>query len=522
MEPAKLILLAIAAIGVILLALLFYLLVIIPRGRRAQKPSAPAPHPGFGGAVPPFEDLPKQPLTHIPGMDSVHQHGESDSSSARERVRTSDLTPPSGIPRSELRDLLTDTGARPDDRTPAGGMPPLGAPRRPAASDLDTAPQAPLRSAEPPRKRTVALHSRFLEEEDGGAGPSLAAPKPRTLAAPTPQAPPAIGRPSPITGLAEPTRSQATPTPVSGTATHRPFPIRPVEAPPAAVDPAPQAPPLTPIKETITPVAPPADPFGIQDLFSADESLFQAPEMDEDTRTEQVLPHEILPIRFRDRGQPVGARVDALQQLLAQTEPDEQILLLVEAINDEEMEVQLIALREITPDTANSMLDEVIPLVESPSADVALHAVKALESIGGPVVEQAILVALESPHAPVRAHASNVLVKHATEDLEEQLHEMLNESDGSRVEIAAQLLARIGGPQNAEVLDVRVSLTPATDPLYEVLQKSAAAARSIDRSQAQASSSDDNFGEAETVSFGTDDMEEFELSLDPELFNPKS
>src|SRR5690554_4560785 len=71
MEPAQIILLAIAAIGLLLLALLFYLLVLMPKERGPRPPEVTqAPQP----PVHETEPAPRAPLTHIPGMDSVHQH----------------------------------------------------------------------------------------------------------------------------------------------------------------------------------------------------------------------------------------------------------------------------------------------------------------------------------------------------------------------------------------------------------------------------------------------------------------
>lgn len=485
MEPAQIILLAIGVIGLLLLGLLFYLLVLMPKGRAPRPPEVPIPQ----APRPPAVDLdpaPRAPLTHIPGMESVHQHGGA-TEPLRAPAQPSDPTPPSGIPRSELRDLLTDTGGRADDRTPAGGMGALNAPRR-ATLDRDTSPQQPV-SAQPPRKRTVALHANFLDDDDG---PRIAPPMPQ--AAPIPSAAQTRATPPRQPALAAP----------------------PLAAPPVQPTPRPAvAPPAAAPKPAPTPA--PSHRPATQVLFDADEPLFADPDPEDVTETAPLVSHELLPGRFRDRRLPAAQRVDAFTQLLAQTEPDEKVLLLVEAINEDLMELQLVALQEITARTQDTLLDEVIPLVESDSPEVALGAVRVLENIGGPVVEQALLASVESTHPSVQARAIEVLADNASTELEAQLQEILQESDPRRVDVAARLLAKLGGPKNAEALDVRAALTPAADPLYETLQRSAAAARAIPQSSARPSR--DAFGAAQSV--GGDGLEEFELSLDPDLFSSK-
>lgn len=508
MEPAQIILLAIAAIGLLLLALLFYLLVLMPKERGPRPPEVTqAPQP----PVHETEPAPRAPLTHIPGMDSVHQH-DGAAAPQRAQARPTDRTPPSGIPRSELRDLLTDTGVRGDDRTPAGGMSALSAPRRPAV-DRDTAPQQPV-SAAPPRKRTVALHANFLDDDGPHiAPPTLAPPRPQT-AAQTRATPPR--QPALSTTPSEAPIVQPAPRPVATTVTPRETATLQPAAQPTARTAAPTPAPTATPSPAAAPAAETRPRPATQVLFDADEPLFADPDPD-DAQTAQLVSHELLPSRFRDRSRPAAQRVDAFTQLLAQTEPDEKVLLLVEAINEDLMELQLVALQEITARTQDTLLDEVIPLVESTSPEVALGAVRVLENIGGPIVEQALLVSVESAHPTVQARALDVLADNASSDLEEQLHELLQENDPRRVEVAARLLAKLGGPENAEALDVRAALTPAADSLYEILQRSAAAAHAIPQSTAR--QSDTAFGAAQPVK--SDGLEEFELSLDPDLFGAK-
>lgn len=492
MDPTKLLLLAIAILGVILVALLIYLLVIAPRGRSknlGRTPAAPRPL-----SAP--EEQAKQPITHVPGMDSVNEHASNPAATAREKAGPTDVTPPAGISRSDLRELLTDTGTRRpadgDTLTPAGGMGSLAAPR--TTVDRDTAPQPSLAKpptpSEPPRKRTVALNASFFDDEPTER-PSIAPPAPgvspaRRVAPPVPAVATPRSVPTPATA---PT---VTPTPRSAPST-----------PAAAID------PLADILPEVLPVE------DGQTLIKKDAP--SAPEGD--GPTEQLLSPALLPERFRDKSLPPHYRVEAFTNLIAQCAPDERPLYIVEAINDDLDALKIVALQQITGGTHDALLDEVIPLVESPSADVALVAVQALANIGGPVVEQALLAALECPHANVKTYATQALLNNATPELEEQLHEMVNEDDNKQVEIAANLLAKLGGDLNAEVLEVRASLTPSNSPLQAKLQEAAAQARTVKR--AAPAPSDDPFGTGESVDLAGG-LEEFELSLDPELFNPKS
>lgn len=490
MEPAKLILLAIALLGVILIALLFYLLVIFPKGKSAQALVEESKrHDLLDRLQAPSDEAAKQPLTHVPGMDSVHETVDAQNAQLRKKAGPTDVTPPAGISRSDLRDLLTDTGVRipqtHDDRTPAGGMDSLAA-RPKVRPDRETAPQptsaAPAPDAGPPRKRTVALNASFFDDD---------APAPR-IAPPAPTIP-TISRPKPIVPAAP------RPSSLAGAST------TPAVAPTVRPAPRPSVPTSAPVASAPFP-SPQAAPFRA--------------DLREDEPTQELRSIASLPERFRDRNLAPQTRVEAFTQLLAQTEPEEKVLLIVEAINDDLMELQLVALQEITSRTADTLLDEVIPLVESDSPEVALGAVKALENIGGPVVEQALLAALECPHVQVQRYAESALVHGATPALEEQLHEMVNEDDTRQVEVAARLLAKLGGAENAEVIETRAALTPVTTPLHAILQQAAIDARKTERSSA--SHDDAPFGAAEAFALGSADMEEFELSLDPELFNPKS
>lgn len=501
METLQIVILAI----VVILALLVIVLAYIFLGGKNDAPHTPKnpaddakKTPSAAKVVPTAAARPSAPTAREPQAPRTQEHD----------------TPPAGISRSDLRGLLTDPGTaaplRGSDATPAGGMDSFKPKKFDAASDTDTAPQPTLSANEitagdPPRKRTVALNaSAFLNDDtnvvrapapparppartrttgpstalpDAPSGPRLAAPAPPSLPRTAP-APPAASMP--FTAVAPPTPSVAPAVPAPTTPAFQPAAPSVAPAPPAVT------PPITPPI-----VATPA-------------------------------PAENAGARFRDRNASPQARVDAFHQLLQRAEPDERLLIVVEAINDDNLELQLVALQEITKHSDGNLLDEVIPLIESDSQDVALAAVKALENIGGPVVEQAFLAAVECPHVAVQTYAIQALAAGINPLLEEQLHDMLNEDDTHLIQVAARVLAEVGGEESAELLRTRASMMTSGDPLHQPLMQAAEKAAAKPRTSGAGFGSDP-FAHAEPVDFdGSGDLEEFELSLDPELFNPKN
>lgn len=495
MEPAKLLLLAIALLGIILIILIVYLLASGPNGRASKeraKPEAQRRQDMLKRLQAEQQQAQREPPSHIPGMDTVNQRLD-DAAPAEpvRRARPSDVTPPAG--------LTTDARQPHDDRTPAGGTSFVAtSPADDAAADTAPQPQvsppkpsiAPPTIAPPsratPRKRkhgTVAMSSGFFAEEREAQStqkPPAPTPRPSDASSKAPSFP-GRSRDTPVASSAAYTGSAAPP--VSPTPRQAPTPT-----------PGPRTRPATPpLRETpARPTAPvqveaPAEPTDIE--------------------------------RFRDPSLSTGERLDAFKQLLVGSSSDENVLYLVEGINSEVMEIQLLSLQEITARGDDSLLDEIIPLVESKEPNVALVAITALENIGGPVVEQTLLMALESSNPSVRERASQALVDNATPSLQAQLHDMLQDDEESSIEIAAKLLGELGGPQNAELLEVSASMLPPSSPIKQTVLDAAAKAKTRDSSRA--SGSHDPFGGAEDVT-SSEGIEEFELSLDPELFNPKS
>lgn len=489
MEPTTLILLAIALLGVILIILVVYLLASGSKGRTPRK-RPPA-------ADPRTEDMLKRlqadqqpsthkPPSHIPGMDTVNERVSQRSQEPGRSAAGHDATPPAGTARVDVQNPLTGMGRQPrmdQQQTPAGGTS-FVKPSQPTTSESETAPHRTPSPAVAPPKPSIAPPR-----------PSVAPPKPkkrkRTVAmsaglfAEQQEAQPAVPR------------KPEAPAEDAWTST-KPAPQRGRDTPVASVLQTPDT--AAPIVEP-TPQRTPQD-LRPQDTPAPQEAIAATP-LD----------------RFRDRTLSTRERLDAFTNLLNSAAADEKVLYLVEGINADAMEIQLVALQEITARGDDSLLDDVIPLVDSEEPNVALGAIKALENIGGPIVEQTLLMALESGNADVRNRAATALVENATPSLQAQLHDMLQDDDEKSVEIAARVLGKLGGPENAELLDVRASLLKADTPLQQFVQDAAAEAKTRDSSRA--STADSPFGSAEEVQH-QDGIEEFELSLDPELFNPSS
>lgn len=497
MEPAKLLLLAIALLGILLIVLLVYLLASGPNGRMSKErptPEAQRRQDMLKRLQAEQQQSQREPPSHIPGMDTVNQRIDSAPADTLRTATPTDVTPPAGLT-TDVRQPRIDH----DSATPAGGTSFVAKPSS-SAPMADTAPQPQVSPAKPtiappsiappsrpaPRKRkrgTVAMSSGFFAEERAAQ---------QAQKAPTPTAAPideAAKAPS-FTG-------QSRDTPVASSAAYTGT-TAPRVSPTPRQAPSPE------------PLAHPAKPTPRETPATATRPV----ELDAPIPAEQSGIE-----RFRDHSLSTNERLDAFKQLLVGAGTDENALYLVEGINSDVMEIQLLSLQEITARGDDSLLDEVIPLVESSEPNVALGAITALENIGGPVVEQTLLMALESANPSVRERASQALIDSASPSLQAQLHDMLQDDSEDSVALAAKLLGELGGPQNAELLEVSASMLPASSPIKQAVLEAAAKAKTRERSRA--TGSHDPFGGAEDIT-SSDGIEEFELSLDPEIFNPKS
>ncbi len=410
--------------------------------------------------------------------------------SADSKALEQDAAPPQAKPK-HIAPAATDAWS--DGTTPAGGQPTLTAPSSPRAQQVsDGWTSAPTGSHPHVPRADDRTPAGGTETYQSNRPPARVAP---ALAPPQPTMPRKRGTVMMNTGflndqLHQPeSANQSRATPVASTArmpATRPSSITP---PGATANVAPPRKPLIPTPATTTPAAkPPA---------SGRDALFAT---------------------FRNIHQPTSERLAAYKNLITALDEDERVLLNVEAINSDQMELQLVALEELNASKSDALMDELIPLVESPSADIALGALKALSNVGGPIVEQTMLAAMESQHATVRNHAKTSLLDHATPNLQNQLRDMIQDDDDKTIKIAATHLAELGGHENAELLRTRATMMSSSSPIRPLVDQAAEAAAAT---QARVTGSHAPFSGAQEV-FAQDDVPEFEMTLDPELFNPKS
>lgn len=506
----------ISAIIAVLSILLVILLVVLVRQFQKDRDARKELQAHPSGATQTFTPAPRVAHTPTPTSDptmqAVRQALESqdpgaDASAAaraqeaqRPALRPDDRTPPAGNPQVEISNLLNDKEAAANWATESlRGTDSPGRSSSATTAPTPTVPEAAAPpAAAPPKKRTVAMARPFFDEPTN-SGPTAPA-APRGVAPSEQEEEDILSMLSPSASAPKP----APPAPAQRThaPTTRPNPALP--RPPGARPPTPAAPRAdSPARSAMTAalnrplttqIPKISDPFGLP----AEES-------------------EPNTIKFRDTSLPVAQRLEAFQNLLKASETEERALLIVEAMNDDELEIQLVALQEVNARTSSALLDEVIPLIDASSPAVAIGAIKALESIGGPVVEQSLLAALDNTHDKVRAEAQRVLVSSANPALEEQLSDMLGEDNPRHIESAAEILAGIGGDAIGELLSTRASMLSANPTLQAKLQELSQKARSHSRSGVFPGLSG-----AEEFEFPHSDLDEFSLSLDPELFNPKN
>lgn len=511
MDPIKIIIPAITVLAIVLIVLLVFLYKQIRKDaelkreiRKHTSAAQPVMTPRSTHTPAPINDPAIQQARRAlesptPGID---EEAEERREAPRQPLRANDRTPAAGNPRVEISNLLNNE----KDDAPRWLNDALRAPEgeEPLRKDLPTAPHLTVDADEDDstaapapagrHKGTVALARPFFEEEKGGTKlftPS-ATEENEILATlqPTPTKP-AIAPPPARPPVASSPATSARPS----------LPPRPGAAGPRPIGSRTESPARTAMNAALNRPLATAIPKH-NDAFGA--------------VAEEIDPNAAS---FRDTQLAPAQRLEAFQQLLRKSENEERVLLVIEAMNDDNLEIQLYALQEINSRSAGDLLDEVIPLVDAPNPKVAIAAIKALETIGGPVVDQTLLAALDSNTDAVRAEARRALVASATPLLEEQLQEMLAETGEQRIEAAAAILAGIGGNANAELLETRASLLHGEPALAQKLRELASKSRETVRTNPDAHAS---FANALEIDFEHTELDEFALSLDPELFNPKS
>lgn len=541
MEPIKFIIPAIIILSILLVVVLVYTIHQSRRDRQIQRELK-----AKTAARPEFVKTPSRP-THVPApvddpmLQQVRQALESQNPGAdaaeaakatarglepgRSTLRPDDRTPPAGNPAVEVSNLLNDKEASPRWNNESFVTPDA----KTRSNNATTAPQPTVSNVverddapKPPKKQTVALNRPFFED-DAPVIPSVAPVENRSSGMA-----PSEKEEEDILSVLSPQTSAPVPQAPSPVAAPPVSPTRPMPAPPVGSrPPAPTTRPNPALARPTPPVARPAAPAAPRAESAARSAMTAALNRPLTTQIPKVSDAFGLPVeetepntaKFRNTSLPVAQRLEAFQNLLKSSEQEERALLIVEAMNDDELEIQLVALQEINARTSNALLDEVIPLIDAPTPQVSIAAIRALESIGGPVVEQALLAALDNANEDVRKEAQRVLVASTNPLLEEQLQEMLAENNPAHIESAARVLSAIGGPEIAELLETRATLLQGNAALQQTLQSLAAFARSTQR---KAGSDSLDFANAQEFEFPHSDLDEFSLSLDPELFNPKS
>lgn len=408
-------------------------------------------------------------------------------------------TPVHGLARADVTGLLEEEDTKATAARPAAPPP---AQSRATGAAPAAAPSESDKPKRPPRKRTVALGRPIFDDAPGdadtgpmtavssasAASPSRATPAP--FAPSSPSSSTAAGAPAPQAPAPQPPVSHPAPAAPQPAPPSAAKPVAPATSQPPASAPAPQA-----------PQPPPAAP--------------PEPEIEDTIPTDRAM------TIFRDANAPARLRLDAFATLLSASGADERAIHIVEALNDSSLELQIGALQEIANHADDTLLDDVIPLVESDTESVALAAIGALEAIGGPVVEQALLAALESPHVAVREHATTALPSVASPMLEEQLIEMLADDEPSRMRAAARALGEVGSQQGLEALEVTASMQVAESGLSGVLHEAIEKLKGrIARGDVGRSGGFEGPGgkEPTTIDEAAGGDDEFALSLDPELF----
>src|SRR5690625_2858183 len=126
-------------------------------------------------------------------------------------------------------------------------------------------------------------------------------------------------------------------------------------------------------------------------------SAYTAPTPSFDDTQETLETKAPTPLdHFRNRSRSARERLEAYKELITNAETDEKVLYLVEGINADVMEIQLVALQEITARQDDSLLDEVFTLFDSDDPNVALCATISLANIGDLFVVHTLLIHIYS------------------------------------------------------------------------------------------------------------------------------
>lgn len=219
------------------------------------------------------------------------------------------------------------------------------------------------------------------------------------------------------------------------------------------------------------------------------------------------------------------ARLSALDRVLKTGARDDVLHVLLTGLNSAHLTLQIRALEEISLRGDEQLLDDVIPMLESENEDIAMSAVVALESIGGPIVEQALLAGLDSRHLAVRRKITSSFVALNSAVVENSLIEMAADSEPRRARIALQVLGECGRQASLEALRSLLSIqTPSSQIRSDIQEANRKIQLRIEGSSGTAeypSFQTEGGAGQQAVDQPTGGDDEFSLTLDPDLFKPK-
>jgi flagellar basal body-associated protein FliL len=231
---------------------------------------------------------------------------------------------------------------------------------------------------------------------------------------------------------------------------------------------------------------------------------------------------EKLKIIVADESRQEESRLASLQRIVASGKREDQLHVLLTALNSEQLALRVRALEEISNRGDKELLDDVIPMVESENEDVAMSAVVALESIGGPIVEQALLAGLDSKHPAVRRKIIRSFTELDSNVVEEQLIEMAADDDPRRARIALQALGECGKHAALEALRSLMSMqTPDSkirSDIEEAIRKIQLRVEGTSGTAEYPSFETEGGAGQQALDKPTGGEDEFSLTLDPDLF----
>lgn len=234
---------------------------------------------------------------------------------------------------------------------------------------------------------------------------------------------------------------------------------------------------------------------------------------------------EKLKLIISDENRSDEARLSALERMVKSGSRDDVLHVLLSGLNSPRRALQIRAMDEISLRADEQLLDDVIPMLESEHEDIAMSAIVALESIGGPIVEQALLAGLDSKHLAVRRKITGIFVDLNSPVIENSLIEMSADADARRARIALQALGECGRMASLEAMRSLLSIqTPSSQirsDIQEAIRKIQLRVEGSSGTAEYPSFQIEGGAAQQAVDQPTGGDDEFALTLDPDLFRPQ-